>query len=196
MSSSNYDVILLTETWLKSTVLSSELFDERYIVYRKNRDDANNKSRRKKDGGGVLIAVSRKLSSKRVINWESNYEDLWVVIDVPSINSIRQIALCAVYLPPPVHRTMLEHFLDNCNAIFDTSSCHYCILGDFNLGELNWEELSESSSTSVYCPQGLGKLLIDFINLNSLYQHNRVLNSSGRVLDLALSNLPHVIRIE
>ncbi|KOB69846.1 Zinc finger DNA binding protein, partial [Operophtera brumata] len=48
-------------------------------------------------------------------DWESMCEDLWICIDFPDRNSIRKIAVCAVYLPSPIKRPILEHFIANCN---------------------------------------------------------------------------------
>ncbi|CAB3251213.1 unnamed protein product [Arctia plantaginis] len=56
---SNYDIIVLTETWLNSSVLSTELFDDRYVVYRRDRESSG--FHPGKEGGGVLVAVSRRL---------------------------------------------------------------------------------------------------------------------------------------
>lgn len=33
----NYDIIAITESWLNSTVYTGELFDDRYIVFRRDR---------------------------------------------------------------------------------------------------------------------------------------------------------------
>ena len=49
----NYDIIILTETWLRDDVADTELVLDNYSVYRRDRDD-NSKSNR---GGGVLIVV-------------------------------------------------------------------------------------------------------------------------------------------
>lgn len=73
----SYDVILLCETWLIFSLFSSELFDDRYIVYRKDRD---NVSIGKKDGGGCVIAVKKTLFSKSIHDWELN-NDIWVSVD-------------------------------------------------------------------------------------------------------------------
>lgn len=51
---SDYDVIVLTETWLRDEYYDSELFNENYIVYRVDRDLSVTT---KKDGGGCIIAV-------------------------------------------------------------------------------------------------------------------------------------------
>jgi hypothetical protein len=49
-----YDIICISETWLMDSVFDGQLFDDRYIVFRRDRDlDFHQKL----DGGGVLIAV-------------------------------------------------------------------------------------------------------------------------------------------
>lgn len=92
----NYDLIVFTETWLNCNIMSSELLDKRYTVYRKDRLCYRTS---KKDGGGVLVAVSKHIPSSRHLNLESNAEDLWVSIDVKINNTVKKIFICAVYLP-------------------------------------------------------------------------------------------------
>ena len=58
VSTTHYDVIILSETWLDSSFNSSQLFPDHYIVFRKDRND---RSSRKTKGGGVLIAVASHL---------------------------------------------------------------------------------------------------------------------------------------
>lgn len=72
-----YDVFLLCESWLRNGVLSSELFNDQYVIYRKDRD---NSIFDKKDGGGCLIAVRKNFISNRLGNWELD-TDIWVSID-------------------------------------------------------------------------------------------------------------------
>ena len=182
LSCESYDIVILTETWLNDSVMSAELFDSRYVVYRRDRDS------KKKDGGGVLIAVLKKINSKRMCNWESHCEDLWVTVDVPITKAIRRIALCAVYLPPPVTRATLEPFLDSCSSVLEQSGLCTCIMGDFNLSCINWNLVSDS--TVGYTAPGFSHILSDFTHINKLVQLNNICNSSGKVLDLALSNLP------
>lgn len=43
--SSNYDVIVLCETWLREGFHDEELFDDRYNVYRRDRDFSFEKER-------------------------------------------------------------------------------------------------------------------------------------------------------
>lgn len=70
----DFDIIIFTETWLNSSVFDSELFDSRYVVYRRDRESSGFHS--KKDGGGVLVAVSARFQSVRLKSLESKCEDL------------------------------------------------------------------------------------------------------------------------
>lgn len=124
----NYDVIVLTETWLNSNIFTSELFDSRYTVHRKDRVISGSS---KSDGGGVVIAVSNKIQSSRISNWETGLEDMWVSIDIIVNNIPKKLALCSIYLPPPSKLETLNAFLDNSTDVLD----HYddaIIIGDFN----------------------------------------------------------------
>lgn len=185
LSVSSYDVIILTETWLKSNIHNSELFDRRYLVYRKDR--VTSRSDGKKDGGGVLIAVSRKFHSKRLIIRESCGEDLWISIQLSHTMPKKMLELCAVYIPPPVTKLALENFL-NKYTNFDNSEAYTCIVGDFNMSFLNWKTLSQSKIQQIPV---IGQILIDFLSINNLRQCNHIPNSKDKILDLVLVNTPN-----
>ena len=54
VSDCEYDVIILTETWLKDDINSVQLFNQSYCVYRKDRiPEVTGRTRE----GGVVIAV-------------------------------------------------------------------------------------------------------------------------------------------
>ncbi|KAL0832334.1 hypothetical protein ABMA28_001768 [Loxostege sticticalis] len=184
--SNSYDIIVATETWLDDTVLENELFDTRYNVYRRDRSSTCLAG---KGGGGVLIAVSKSLSSKRVNHFESIYEDLWVSVNAKVHGKVVEYLFCAVYLPPPVKPNVLEIFLENCNVVMQSSCNRSVILGDFNLGFIDWvmDNQNKKMIPSNYSST-LGYQLIDFLSLNDLSQFNSVKNKKSRILDLALSN--------
>lgn len=184
ISCSSYDVIILTETNLNSSVNSSELFDSRYQVYRRDREMTG--FRGFNDGGGVLIAVSRNLNSRRMVNWESSCEDLWVTIEGP-FDLATHLSLCAVYLRSPISKPILEHFLNNCNAVSENHDFKTCIIGDFNLSCIDWNQVN--NSTLLYHTSPLGHQVIDFANMNGLKQVNGIVNKTSRVLDLVLTDV-------
>ena len=187
MLTCDYDIIVLCETWLAGDILDSELFCDRYLVYRRDRESSgfhNNKS-----GGGVLIAVSKRLSSCRLCNCESKCEDVWVSVDIYIDNKLEKLFICGVYIPPPVQRHILEHFLDGANRVLE-KSVFSLIMGDFNLGSIEWTGsvgsplIPSLNKNSMY-----EHMLLDFIALNNLNQYNCILNDRGRILDLVLSNI-------
>ncbi|KAL0829565.1 hypothetical protein ABMA28_003076 [Loxostege sticticalis] len=185
LANSNYDIIILTETWLKDNISNSELFDGRYIVYR--RDRSVSRFQRKSDGGGVLIAVSNRFGSCRMYNWESECEDLWVTVTIPNTKPLVTLTLCAVYLSPPVQRPALEHFVGNCHSVLEeNNSRNVCLIGDFNQGNIRW-----NSSGMEPTPQlsNLNQYFVDFTSVSNLNQFNKVLNSKDRLLDLVLTDL-------
>lgn len=57
----DYDIIVLTETYLNPSIYDYEFIDSRYIVYR--RDRLTTGINPEMDGGGVLIAISKKIQS-------------------------------------------------------------------------------------------------------------------------------------
>ncbi|XP_045456460.1 uncharacterized protein LOC123666411 [Melitaea cinxia] len=175
---SNYDIIVLTETWLNSSILNCELFGGGYVVYRRDRETAGFSSSR--EGGGVLIAVNNRIGSRRLQEWESDCEDLWVLV-----NGSVPLALCAAYLPPPANLSIVKCFVDNFNRISDFYNSQICIFGDFNLSTLNWASVGNLS----YHLSPLFQCFVDFVNLNGLKQCNNITNYMGRTLDLVLTRM-------
>lgn len=61
VTSPEFDVIILTETWLDERIKSLQLFGNEYVIYRVNRNPLTIIMHR--SAGGVLIAVSIKFDS-------------------------------------------------------------------------------------------------------------------------------------
>lgn len=66
-SAADFEIITLTETWLKCDFSSSEIFDDSFEVYRSDRDLSQTG---KKSGGGCLIAIKNNISTLRMTDWE------------------------------------------------------------------------------------------------------------------------------
>jgi hypothetical protein len=187
----DYDGIILTETWLNSDVYDHEFIDQRYSVFRRDRwSSAPNSDKR---GGGVLIAIKKQFKAVRVQSWESACEDIWLLIDINDTRlPPKQIALCCVYIPPPPKLDMLKTFLNSCNLVRETVD-ETVIVGDLNLSFINW---TRDSVTNGLVPENyecnLGFALVDYMNLNDITQRNHVLNANNRILDLVLTNIPDV----
>lgn len=182
----SYDVILLSETWLVSDVFSSELFDDRYIVYRNDRDRVLTK---KDDGGGCLIAVKKELYSRRVMEWELEKEDVW--ISVEQINggktffNVRYIELGSKLSDYEVHFDKISEIVVTANPK-DT----FILTGDYNLGDtVTW--LFDSHAKvykAINAKGGITSGLLDMLSFCNLKQLNVIRNNNGRTLDLIISN--------
>lgn len=96
--SSDFDVIAITETWLKPTVLNNELFDSSYLVYRCDRSELNSLKCR---GGGVLVAVKSKYKSEcfQLLN----FDHLEVVVVKIKINTLTLYIFCIYIYHPDLY---------------------------------------------------------------------------------------------
>lgn len=143
IESSDYDVIILIETWLKLYILSSELFDPQvYQVFRCDRAQCSDDPR---EGGGVLIAVKLNLSPEKILqNCASHIEQEWVRIRLAN----KSVVVGAAYIPPTVNEAIAARnlntnmtveefyskFIDNvetaCNLLSPEDELF--VAGDFN----------------------------------------------------------------
>lgn len=145
-----------------------------------------------KRGGGVLIAVTNRLSSALPsIAIDSTVEHLWEKIFVAD----NVVAVGAVYLSPEIANdaTVIEKHLDSALNITNSlkpGDCHL-LLGDFNQSSIIW---THSSSGYLYADPrdshfspGSCSLLDGFSQLD-MKQLNYIEHHRGRILDLIFAN--------
>ncbi|GBM51289.1 hypothetical protein AVEN_164371-1 [Araneus ventricosus] len=94
VASEDFDVICLTETWLCEQIDSSDLFDDRYLVFRKDRDSSTSYCKR---GGGVIVAIKKNVSASQIHVPLINLECIWISV---KLKFGKKVALCVLYLPP------------------------------------------------------------------------------------------------
>ncbi|GJQ81223.1 hypothetical protein Trydic_g20442 [Trypoxylus dichotomus] len=100
----NYDIFVLSETWLVDSIFNGELFCYYHLVYRKDRDFSTGSGQR---GGGVLITVHWNIPS----SFQSNVNHL--INLVPSIDllvcrcQLRAIVISNLQVEK---RTVASHF--------------------------------------------------------------------------------------
>lgn len=185
---SDYDVICLTETWLHDQIFDDELFDDRYCVWRRDRDYALTGQVR---GGGVAIAVRRDILADAQPQWQSSAEDLWVTIRLRR-NPNKNLHICVLYLCEKVFgnsfSSQLSNFLDTLeNFMSNRSDDTFLVLGDFNMSAIEWIPYNEE--LQAFCTQGSHVIsFIDTINMCNLRQFNSIGNLYNRILDLVLCN--------
>lgn len=186
VADSDYDVIVLTETWLDDGILSTQLFDGSYAVFR---NDRNSRNSRKSRGGGVLIAVSDQPFADST-SVSDTLEQLWVIIKLHG----QFISIGVIYLPPD-RSNDLDLIQLNANSIQSImSALNYgdfaLQFGDYNHPELRWIP-SEDGGFKVDATSRLtasGCALYDTFSFHGLTQVNPIRNANDRILDLVLVN--------
>ncbi|XP_044745218.1 uncharacterized protein LOC123307080 [Coccinella septempunctata] len=183
---SEYDIICLTETWLDDNILDSEVLNNSYKVYRRDRRSGSSLKSR---GGGVLVAVSNNLTSFSESSWCSEAEDIWVTI-VPDRGSKARVHIGCAYIPPR-DMVALTSFTSSLCDIVNNNNCNdtFVICGDFNLPEIKWN----MNPLNSFCIPSNARdpcsaSFVDAISLSGLNQFNSFVNVSGNTLDLVLNN--------
>lgn len=175
---SDHDIFCLTETWLDSSVNSSELFPDGFSVFRLD-------GRERCRGAGVLVAVrdeawhATRLSTPScdVLNL------IWLKL---TNDSNFTFYLCVVYFSP---QTSIDYYLkffnffEVCHGV-NIFECNVCIVGDFNLPQIK-NSIFNLNTGGTICRE-----LQNYLDFNKLKLYNDVLNVNSRTLDLVISNIP------
>jgi Reverse transcriptase (RNA-dependent DNA polymerase)/Endonuclease/Exonuclease/phosphatase family len=123
-----YTAVALTETWLNSSIHSSELFPSSWTVLRRDRQIPG-VSR----GGGVLFACRPPLSAIPLLQSQTlTGEDLWLRL----FRGGRCITVGVVYIPPNMKDDARQLVFDNMMQVatsIRSGSEPLLVLGDFNL---------------------------------------------------------------
>ena len=186
------DIIILNETWLKSTVLSSEILPCQYNVFRLDRSptshpiDPLNPGKFRKNGGGVLIAVHNDLSiQSKIIPLKCAAELLAVEL---TLGDGSKIILTTCYRVGTLG-------MSNCNEILQTLGKlsrkkmlrKFVVIGDFNLKGVNWVTGNNKNFLENEFVNGFSDLgLLQCINVPT---HNK-----GNILDVLLTKSKQYIK--
>lgn len=187
---SDYDVICLTETNLDVGIFNEEMFDERYNVFRRDRNESSYNGR-KDEGGGVIVAIKKCYTVIRRSSWDSNFEDVWISI-LPKSSNHSPLNICLCYLPPYLLSDDVSKFMTHCQNIIlnNNSSGHFILVGDFNFPEIYWNKSDlDSRLTPGSAVSSKDRFLFDTMALCDLKQYNSFRNCNDRLLDLVLSTI-------
>ena len=158
-----YNIICLTETWLRDSnvdVFGMTGFSHEYLV------------RGEKAGGGTSMFISNKLSYKRredlnVIKDE--YEMLWIEIDKNCINSNSNVILGTIYRTPGTDPSEFITKLAEKIAIIDREKKMYT----YRRLQLKPSELFQPSTNLRFCRHKFQPLPISpHTQTNSHHSHN------------------------
>ena len=174
MASEDFDIIQLTETWLCDDIQSGDLFDDRYLVYRTDRDSSTSVLKR---GGGVLIAIKKSISSVLINTDDLELECLFISVE---LKFRKKLLLCVIYFPPSSSHDAYIKFFNYFVRFSSYENIFVC--GDFNLS------IFEDCNRHSYLDHKVSELH-NFMCLYNLNQFNNVPNINKKYLDLILCNI-------
>lgn len=179
---SNYDFIILTETWLNNSFADAELFPLQYAVFRSDRDyEATNLQR----GGGVLIATNNDYQSSLIDTVSFvDFEQLWIQSNCNG----HEVVIGVVYIPPSSSEAIYKSFVQTCESLKDSyRNATFLVFGDFNLPYLNWimEDYTLIPEATYTAAE---QTLIDSMFFMELDQLNSIKNGNNRSLDLIFAS--------
>ena len=188
------DIIILNETWLKKSILDTEILPDVYKTIRVDRSgethpwDPGNPKKFRKNGGGVLIAHRNdiEIESTRVGVIKVQAEILTLNLKLPSD---KKLTLSTLYR---VGNLGIDNF-EAVKKYFTTLASKkklnkHVLIGDFNFPEIKWPD----PLTSV----DLHKKFLDFLMVD--LAHSQLItestHKSGNTLDLLFTNIPEIIK--
>lgn len=196
---SGADIILVTETWLCDSILDSELSDDRYQVFRRDRGSL---------GGGVMIMSAARLCARARSEWQrDDLECVWATVPRHSLasssadpsstrtsnppRSRHDLHVGVVYLPPdkliPKRIDILIDVLYNIRTRHPNDNI--ILVGDFNLPCIQWysgeHTLLKKGSLDT---QNCASKLINQTSYLGLSQFNTIVNLHQNTLDLVFAN--------
>ena len=180
IDSTNPDIILGTETWLNSTICSSELFPPGYDVVRKDRADGY---------GGVCIAIKKDVIFEE-LTCRSDV-DVEAIFTKIHLSRYQTLIICVMYRPPSSSTTYMDNL---CNVVEDIHTQHRNAVlwlgGDLNLPDINWETHAIEGNQN---PNATNARFMDMVQNCGLQQIVNFPTRQKNCLDLFLTNRPTLV---
>ena len=173
----DFDVVLITETWLNAAIFDTEILPG-YTIYRRDRGER---------AGGVLVAIKRDIQSARRNDLERESTE-FVVVELRNGHDKPVLLYCSY------HPDIAPEPLTQLNSSLQENRESSCLIlgGDCNLPELDWSEGMSApinnggrADHNVFCDLMEDNFFQQFVSGPT--------HISGNKLDLLLSNWPEVI---
>ncbi|KAL3842089.1 hypothetical protein ACJMK2_020153 [Sinanodonta woodiana] len=177
IESTQADIVIGTESWLKPAIKSPEVFPSNFKCYRKDRES--------REGGGVFLLISDKYESEEPeqLKVDQECELVWAKIKV---QGSKDLYIGSLYRPPdetnPQYLEILESYLAK---IPTNKGAHLWLGGDFNLPGIDWidESIKPDATHKTTCGQ-----LLEISKNASLDQlvtePTRITETHSSILDL------------
>ena len=171
------DIIGITESWAKEDILDIELAINGYTMFRKDRQNQNNKGH---GAGGIILYVKNEIKAveRKDISSDKFKESLWCDIQHGAKNSL----LIGVWYRPP----NVDESVDNglCELLGRVSQESVLIMGDFNY-HINWINMEGERHQD--------NKFLDCINGEFLHQHVMNPTRNKNILDLVITSDENII---
>lgn len=139
IKSSQADIVIGSESWLKPNINSAEVFPSNFKHYRKDRTTS--------EGGGVFLLISDKYESEEPeeLKVDQDCELIWGKVKV---HGTKDLYIGSFYRPPNNENDEYLDILQSYISRIPThNGAHLWIGGDFNLPGIDWE--NECTKTNV-----------------------------------------------
>ena len=182
----NPDIIILNETWLKPSILDSEIFPpDKYEIHRLDRSeithpiDPLNSKKFRRNGGGVLIAINVSLSvESKTIPTNCSAELLAIELTLPNKT---EIILTTCYRVGTLGISNCSEILKALGKLSRKKMLRkFIIVGDFNLNGIDWATGNTRSSIE-------REFLNGFADLGLIQCINTATHTKGNTLDILLT---------
>ena len=187
-----FDLIILNETWLKSSIHDAEIIPfPHYNIFRLDRNlkthppDINNPNKFKRNGGGVLIAVNSELGlNPTIVKSPCNAELLSVKLSLPNN---KQFCISTCYRVGTLGDYNFSQISNRLHYIVNSKKINgHLLIGDLNLESVDWP--SYRSSVSLHKK---------FLDLFADIGHSQLIANTthylGKILDLCITSAPHML---
>jgi hypothetical protein len=150
------DVIAVTETWLHSEILNSELNLPGYQIFRQDR-------RTSRKGGGLILYINNNLAAMRVNQLPDEFPELEIITVKIKIPNSPNLTLAVIYRSPTQQSTTDDLLLSELKNICKQKES--IIIGDFNAPSIDWSMNYTNNEV------GFDRKLLNFALDNFLYQN-------------------------
>ena len=174
------DIVAVTETWLKPTILSSEILPSSdFTIHRRDRA-----VRIDKRGGGVMLAVRNIIPSVRRTDIETSAE---IVACELRPSDKKKLLFAVFYRPPGSDLAYLKEFTKFLRLASKANFENIVIAGDFNLPNIDWSNINGTTDSPMY--SHFVKKIKDYF----LWQVIDFPTRNNSILDLILTSIPEKI---
>jgi len=185
------DILMINETWLKKSIIDSEVIPESYKVFRLDRSslthppDPLNPRKFRKHGGGVLVAIRRDID---IVSTKLEYKCPAELLGITlKFRDGSKLILCSFYrvgnLGANNHNAFQEYVR---KARQRRGVKGIVVAGDLNLPGIDWRNYCGSNPVE--------QLFLDtFSNFGIEQLITSPTHSGGNVLDLVLTDKPHLV---